>query len=151
VRTVKSAGCGDRNLKRLEILVLSMDTKNCATLRSILGRTNWVCHFVPDIPRAMLFLENHFVPVVLCPKNLPDATWKDVVAVMGRFLIPPKVLVYTEHADDAFWIEVLNSGGYDLLIVPFNSDEVLRLVGLAGRHWKDDAKKLEQCVFVKAG
>jgi len=34
-------------------------------------------------------------------------------------------------ADDRLWAEVLNLGAYDLLIKPFDTQEVLRTVGLA--------------------
>jgi DNA-binding NtrC family response regulator len=112
--------------------------------------TNWIFHCVPNLAKALEFLGNHFVPVIVCSKELPDATWKDVLAAMACFPIPPKVLVYSHQADDAFWMEVLKSGAYDLLPAPFNAEEVLRLVSLACRKWKDDAKIAEKTHTMKA-
>jgi len=135
---------------RLEVLTINNEGHDCASLQSIMRHTNWAFHCVSDLAQALEFLEKRFIPVVVCSKDLPDATWKDVLAAMARFPIPPKVLVYSHQADDAFWMEVLKSGAYDLLPVPFNAEEVLRLVSLACRNWIDEAKMVEKSHAVQA-
>ena len=136
--------------RKLEVLTINNDKKDCAALRSIMGHTNWIFHCVPDISRAIQFLEKNLVPVIVCSKQLPDGTWKDVLAAVCRFPNPPDVLVYTAQPDDRFWMEVLSSGGYDLLQIPFNPDEVLRLISLASRKWWDDANPLRRPATLKA-
>jgi DNA-binding NtrC family response regulator len=136
--------------RKLEVLTINNDKKDCAALRSIMGHTNWIFHCVPDISRAIQFLEKNLVPVIVCSKQLPDGTWKDVLAAVRRFPNPPDVLVYTAQPDDRLWMEVLSSGGYDLLQVPFNRDEVLRLISLASRKWWDDAFALKRPATLKA-
>ncbi|PYT34325.1 MAG: hypothetical protein DMG58_05195 [Acidobacteria bacterium] len=151
MRDLASPGRGAENIgTRLQVLTINNEGHDCASLRSIMRHTNWVFHCVPDLAKALEFLGRHFVPVIVCSKELPDATWKDVVAAMARFPIPPKVLVYSHQADDAFWMEVLKSGAYDLLPAPFSAEEVLRLVSLACRKWKDDAKIAEKPLALKA-
>lgn len=146
-----SPGCGaEKTGPRLEVLTINNEGHDCASLQSIMRHTNWIFHCVPNLAKALEFLGNHFVPVIVCSKELPDATWKDVLAAMARFPIPPKVLVYSHQANDAFWMEVLKSGAYDLLPAPFNAEEVLRLVSLACRKWKDDAKIAEKAHTMKA-
>jgi hypothetical protein len=44
-------------------------------------------------------------------------------------------VVASRHADENLWGEVLNLGGYDVLIKPFDCSEVTRVVGMAWRHW----------------
>jgi hypothetical protein len=39
------------------------------------------------------------------------------------------------------WAEVLNLGGYDLLMKPFEEAEVYRVVGLAWLFWKDHVER----------
>jgi len=92
----------------------------------------------------MQSLKNHFVPVVVCSQELPDATWKEVLTAVRRFPIPPKVLVYCDRANTSFLMEVLNAGGYDVVLTPFDRDEILRLIALACLKWKDDANALKQ-------
>jgi DNA-binding NtrC family response regulator len=137
--------------RRLEVLSINSDKKDCAALRSIMGHTTWIFHCVPDLSRAIQFLGKNLVPVIVCSEELPGGdTWKDVLAAVRRFPNPPDVLVYTAQADDRLWMEVLSSGGYDLLQVPFDRDEVLRLINLAARKWWDDANALERSATLKA-
>jgi DNA-binding response OmpR family regulator len=137
--------------RKLEVLTINNDKKDCAALRSIMGHTNWIFHCVPDLSMAIQFLEKNLVPVIVCSKELPGGdTWKDVLAAVRRFPNPPDVLVYTAQPDDRLWMEVLSSGGYDLLQVPFNRDEVLRVISLASRKWWDQACALKGPATLKA-
>jgi DNA-binding NtrC family response regulator len=137
--------------RKLEVLAINNDKKDCEALRSIMvAHTNWIFHCVPSLSKAMQFLEKNLVPVIVCSKELPGGTWKDVLAAVRRFPNQPEVLVYTAQADDRLWLEVLNSGCYDLLPVPFNRDELLRLISLASRKWWDDANALKRPATLKA-
>jgi DNA-binding NtrC family response regulator len=128
---------------KLEILANNNDKKDCASLRSIMAHTNWIFHCVPDLSKAIQFFEKNPVPVIVCSNEFPGGTWKAVLAAVRRFPNPPDVLVYTAQADDRLWMEVLSSGSYDLLPVPFNRDEVLRLISLASRERWDDANAFQ--------
>ena len=136
--------------RKLEVLTINNNRKDCASLQSIMGHTNWIFHYVPDLSRAIQFLEKNPVPVIVCSKEFPGGTWKDVLAAVRRFPNPPDVLVYTAQADDRLWMEVLSSGGFDLLQLPFNRDEVLRLISLASRKWWNDAFALQRPATLKA-
>ena len=47
------------------------------------------------------------------------------------------MLIVTDRlADERLWAEVLNLGGYDLLLKPFDPEEVLRVVNSAWTSWK---------------
>ena len=116
----------------------------------MLGHTNWTLHHATDIPTALSFLEKHPVPVVLCSKELNGATWKDMLKAVERFPNPPAVLVHAVQADDALWMEVLTSGAYDLLRTPFITEDVLRVISLAGRKWNDEAGTARRPCMVKA-
>jgi DNA-binding response OmpR family regulator len=89
------------------------------------------------------------MPVIVCSNEFPGGTWKDVLAAVRRFPNPPDVLVYTAQADDRLWMEVLSSGSYDLLPVPFNRDEVLRLISLASPERWDDANAFQRPATLK--
>src|ERR1700719_2751395 len=96
--------------RKLEVLTINNNQEDCASLRSIMGHTNWIFHCVPDLSRAIQFLEKNLVPVIVCSKELPGGTWKDVLAVVRRLANPPDVVVYTAQPDDRLWMEVLSSG-----------------------------------------
>jgi DNA-binding NtrC family response regulator len=125
----------------VEVLAINGRLQDCLALRSILGHTNWVIDWATDLKQAKALLERHPVPVVLCPKELPGGTWSDVLAAVSRLPNPPKVLVYASQPTDDLWNEFLNAGGYDLLPLPFDQDEVLRTISLACRQWNEEARR----------
>jgi nucleotide-binding universal stress UspA family protein len=44
------------------------------------------------------------------------------------------MLVVSRHADERLWAEVLNLGGFDVLTLPFDRDELGRVLSSALRH-----------------
>ena len=72
---------------------------------------------------------------MVCESNLPDGSWKDVIDRTARAANPPAVIVTSRLADDRLWSEVLNRGGYNVLLKPFRALEVLRDVNLAWQDW----------------
>ena len=82
---------------------------------------------------AMSFLCLDRVPVIVCERDLPDGTWKDILGDTAEFPNPPALVVTSRLADDYLWAEVLNLGGYDLLAKPFSESEVKRVLAAALR------------------
>ena len=56
----------------------------------ILLHTNWQVHWVADLYKAMLFLKEHSVPMMVCPRELPDATWSELLEAVHQSPKPPK-------------------------------------------------------------
>jgi DNA-binding response OmpR family regulator len=67
-------------------------------------------------------------PIVICDRDLPDGDWRQLWDILAREPKPPMFIVTSRLADDALWAEVLNVGGYDLLLKPFRAEEVIRMV-----------------------
>jgi len=83
------------------------------------------------------------VPVFLCPEDLPDTSWNVFIATARELPSPPKVLVYSDSADQALATEVLDAGGYELLNTPLQREEVLRAISLACRTWREELRREE--------
>lgn len=73
--------------------------------------------------------------VVICERDLPDGNWKAVLGTCEALSHPPIVLVVSRHADENLWAEVLNLGGYDVLLKPFDRGEVTRVIASSLRQW----------------
>lgn len=69
--------------------------------------------------------------IVFCESLLPDGTWRDVFEHAQDLTAPPLVVVTSTVADDYLWSEVLNLGGYDMLVKPFSKDDVDRVLAAA--------------------
>jgi FixJ family two-component response regulator len=84
------------------------------------------------------------MPVVICESSLPDGNWKDVLGQVAPMADAPRLIVTSFHADDRLWAEVLNMGGFDVLLKPLDESEVLRVVDLAWRNWEDERQRRKQ-------
>ena len=129
-----------RTPQKVELLAIRERSRDCLALQSTLIHTNWQVHWVADALEAMLFLNDHPVPVLVCPEELPDGSWSDLLAATQQLASPPKVLVYSDRADRNLGSEVLDAGGYELLSTPLQRDEVLRGISLACRTWREEIR-----------
>ena len=84
-----------------------------------------------------MFLRDNRVAVVVSESELSDGTWKDVLADLKSVPNPPRLIVTSDLADESLWAEVLNYGAYDVLAKPFHRSEILRIISLAWRDWKE--------------
>jgi len=88
---------------------------------------------------ALTVLRREHIPVVLCEENLPDGNWRLLLDEVGGFVSRPHVIVASRLADNRLWAEVLNLGAYDLLMLPFDDEEVQRVVRLA---WESKCREV---------
>jgi DNA-binding NtrC family response regulator len=119
----------------IPILLVSPHQADVAALRQILHHCDWDIAPADSVSAARRHLSRHAPAVVLCERDLPDGSWTDILAATSQMERAPLLLVISRHADDALWAEVLNLGGYDVLLKPFEKAEVARVVGMAWRHW----------------
>ena len=119
----------------ISILLVSPYQEDYASLRRILHNDGWRIRRCDCGNEAVAHLDSTAPSIVLCESNLPDGTWKDVLARMQALKNPPLLLVISRHADENLWGEVLNLGGYDVLLKPFERSEVTRVLGMAWRQW----------------
>jgi hypothetical protein len=91
---------------------------------------------------AVTFLCLDRVPVIVCERDLPDGTWKDILGNTAELTEPPALIVTSRLADDYLWAEVLNLGGYDVLAKPFREPEVKRVLAAALRQKTSQAQRI---------
>ena len=68
---------------------------------------------------------------MLCESELIDGTWRDVLEEMSTQAPAPPLIVTSFLADASLWAEVLNRGGFDVVRVPFEEEELARVATLA--------------------
>ena len=83
----------------------------------------------------MAFLAEHPTPVAICESDLPDGSWKDLLAWLAHISRPPLLVVTSRLADEVLWSEVLNLGGYNVLAKPLVETEVRHVLENAWRRW----------------
>jgi DNA-binding response OmpR family regulator len=124
--------------KVVTVLAISPYTDDHTFLHNIFNHTNWALRCVRTWDEAHSFLGRQRIPVVIAESQLPDASWKDVLAALSRMAERPRLIVSSRVADELLWAEVLNLGGYDVLAKPFDPTEVFRVISLAWLNWKNE-------------
>lgn len=81
-------------------------------------------------------LGSEAIPVVICDRNLPDGSWRNLLEMSHDTRGPSRIIVSSRDADEDLWAEVLQSGAYDLLPLPWEASEVRRVIALAWRSWQ---------------
>jgi len=107
-------------------------------LREILSQNIWKVHEASDCREALALLRDQRVPVLLCERSHADGTWEDLLKGTASLPAPPNPIVFSRLADESLWAKVLNLGGFDLLITPFEPEEVLRVSFAAYSRWECD-------------
>jgi DNA-binding NtrC family response regulator len=120
------------------VLAVSPLSADRLRLREILSPRNWRMHEASDCREALALLRGQSVPVLLCERDHADGSWEDLLSATARLPAPPNVIVFSRLADETLWTEVLNMGGFDVLITPFEPEEVLRVTFAAWSRWKCD-------------
>lgn len=121
------------------VLVVSPDEQVYLSLRQILRHE---CRMRRAAGRrdAVALLRKFRPCVVVCDQVLSDGNWKNLLQDLQSEPQMPPLIVSSRLADDRLWAEVLNLGGYDLLMSPFSTSEVSRVVKMAahrgGQEWR---------------
>ena len=121
------------------VLAVSSSPADRGRLREILSQANWKLHEASDCSEALAMLRDQNVPVLLCERDHADGNWEDLLTATARLPAPPKLIVFSRLADDSLWAMVLNLGGFDVLITPFEPEEVLRVTFAAWSRWEYDS------------
>ena len=108
-------------------------------LKRILSGSNWNVNVLSTLQEAQQTLVQDGAGCVITEADLPyDGSWKDIMRLTQRMAVPPPVIVVSSLYDERLlWAEVLNLGGFDVLLKPFDSEEVLRTLNMASRNWQD--------------
>src|SRR5664279_198821 len=98
------------------VLAVSALPADRVRLQEIHSQGNWKLHEASDCDEALALLRDESVPVLLCERDHADGNWKDLLKATARLPAPPNLIVFSRVADESLWAEVLNVGGFDVLV-----------------------------------
>ena|SRR5579884_2873629 len=119
--------------ENITLLAICPNQEDRQSLSNFLEHDRWTIQGVPTLREATKLLRGK-PSLIVCEKDLPDGTWKDVFREAGGLDNPPPVVVVSRLADERLWAEVLNWGGFDVLLKPFEPSEVRRVMRMALRY-----------------
>ena len=118
--------------QNVTLLAVSANPDDRRSLESILDSPGWTIQSAVSLREATRLLKGK-PSLIVCDRDLPDGSWKDLLRQALKLDKPPAVVVVSRHADQRLWAEVLNLGAFDVLLRPFEKMEVTRVVGMAAR------------------
>jgi DNA-binding NtrC family response regulator len=127
----------------ITVLAVGLSQGDFGSLKAIFSHSRWRLYQATSYAEAISFLDLYFIPVVICEENLPDGTWRDLLAHGPSLPNPRKLIVASHFADGRLWAEALNLGAYDVLTMPFRAAEVFHS-SLAWRQWKDATDRADR-------
>ena len=104
-------------------------------LAAIFQARGWKLGQAQTIEQARAILKSIPVPVVIADSELPPGGWREILEDLRQTTHPPELVVTSRLADESLWAEVLNMGGYDVLVKPLDHEEVVRVIGAAARQF----------------
>ena len=104
-------------------------------MNEALANTEWhLCH-AANVSAALNFLRSNPLAVAICDCDLESGDCREMLNALHSLPDPPKLIVGSHSPDNTLWAEVLNLGAYDLLMRPYNPQEVAAVLASAGRAW----------------
>ena len=121
----------------MRILSVSPLEATHVRLREIIRQLQWDMDSAYGRADAISVMRSRSIPVIVCDRDLPDGTWKDILEESALQEYPSYVIVTTRLAHDAhLWCEVLHLGGDEVLVIPFEPMEVFQSISTGWRHWE---------------
>ncbi len=129
----------------VKILIISPSNADHDALCEILENANamteahcgWRVCPASSVESAEESLAEQEIPIVISECNLSPGTWQMVLEYISLLPVPPMLIVASRLADERLWAEALNLGAWDVLVKPFDRQEVIRVLASAWRHWQD--------------
>lgn len=115
------------------VVFVSKSEADGRAIQRIGGQTGQPTIRVTDVKRAREQIRKLNPGLVLCDTDLDgDQSWRELLeeAQTTGFAL----IVVSRLPSEALWAEVLNLGGFDVLALPFDRDEVERAVESALQH-----------------
>lgn len=113
---------------RVRILVLSMSFEDRFLLQRLGKQHDWELRFTYS-PRERLNLASrrHF-QLILCDHNQPGYPWREVMDRLAACSPQSRILLVSPVNDDYLRRDVIQQGGYDVLLRPLREESALRAV-----------------------
>lgn len=108
----------------LSVLAITNSTADRTQLERIFDRAGWRIVFAESIAAAA----REPARVVVCDRDTVGPAWREALQELAGQNGRRCVILASSVADDYLWEEVLQLGGYDVLVKPYRESDVLRTI-----------------------
>jgi DNA-binding NtrC family response regulator len=132
----------------VKLVAITQDTDDSAALQQIAANYGWRISVVDSSDAAITVLTERPTPLVICDRDLPNEAWREVLAKIAGVPQAVCVLLASRVVDDYLWHQVIHHHGYDVVVKPFQPEELRRAVtfawswrGWTYRHYTDALRR----------
>ena len=118
------------------VLSVSPNDEDFAVLGPIF-KSGWTVVAGSSVASILSELREAAIPIVIYDCDVSFGSWIEMLEQISQLPDPPLFILASRLADERLWAEALNLGAWDVLAKPFEADEVIRIVSIAGQHWED--------------
>lgn len=116
---------------RLRILVLSTSIGERLTLEQIGKQHRWELCFIQSPREGINLASKGQFELILCDRDQPGYPWREVMERLAANSPRSSILLLSPVKDDYLWQEVVQRGGYGVLLRPLHEKAVLRSIDAA--------------------
>ncbi len=117
------------------VLVMAAQDPVLEEVRGLLERLDVVLYSVASLQEFQRVMRQGLRPeVVIAGVSLSDGNWCDVLTATVRTESTAQVLICSREVDERFWSEAIWRGVHDILVAPFTTDYLERIVDPRFRH-----------------
>ena len=131
-------------MEELCVLAVGACPEDWASLQLVFEENAWNLHCVHHLADAVDFVRKHPAVVIVSDPAFSGGDWKQLLSHLIAEGHPSALVVVNRVADERLWSEVLHLGGYDVLVKPFDKQEVIRVIQLAWHHCNEACSKRRQ-------
>ena len=118
------------------VLSVSLNDEDFDSLERIL-KSDWTVTASATPASALSLLRETPIPVLVCDCDSTPGTWHEMLNRISILPDPPLLILTSRLADERLWAEGLDLGAWDVLAKPFQTEEAIRVIDSAWRHWQD--------------
>jgi DNA-binding response OmpR family regulator len=119
-----------------DLLLVTPVESDSRDLASILAHSRWALHWVRTRQEGLEFVRHTPFMAVVCDRNLSEGSWKDFASGL-RVLPEPPLLFVACSNPGGLWSDVVHAGGFDVVMKPFEREEITWALTVAWSHWSD--------------
>lgn len=132
----------------VKLVAITQNPDDAETLRQIAAGYGWRISIVGSSDAAIALLKEQPTPLVICDRDISGEAWRDVLAKVAALPQAVCVLLASRVVDDYLWNQVIRHHGYDVVVKPFQPEQLRRAVtfawswrGWAHRHYTESLQK----------
>ncbi len=122
----------------VRVVVITPDARDRALLARIADQFGWTFTAVTSTASAIGALQPNAAHLVICDRDLPDEEWQDALPKLAAAPQVLGVLLASTVADDYLWDEVIKHRGFDVVVKPYDAEQLHRIVTFAqsSKRWQ---------------